>query len=231
MTGKSGHRVDTATRVIRASPRTVYQAFLDPDALVAWLPPHGMNARVEQYEPRVGGAYRIALSYQSPHHSTVGKTSQDTDVVRGRFIELVPNERIVQLVEFESEDPAFAGEMKMTWTLTAVPTGTAVDIRAENVPEGIRPEDHEAGFRSTLDNLAAFTEGVRMTMTEWFLAELDSEAARTRRVLEEVPEGKREWKPHDRSMAFGYLTDLVANILSWVGLAITLDQLEEKTHH
>jgi uncharacterized damage-inducible protein DinB len=65
-----------------------------------------------------------------------------------------------------------------------------------------------------------------MTMTEWLLAELDSEAAITRRVLAEMPEGKREWKPHDRSMAFGHLTDLVANILSWVGLAITLDELD-----
>lgn len=63
-------------------------------------------------------------------------------------------------------------------------------------------------------------------MTEWFLAELASEAAITRRVLAEVPDGKREWKPHDRSMAFGYLTDLTANILSWVGLAITLDELD-----
>ena len=69
-------------------------------------------------------------------------------------------------------------------------------------------------------------EGKHMTMTEWFLAELDSEVAKTRRVLGEVPEGKREWKPHDRSMAFGYLTDLVANIFSWVGLAITLDELD-----
>jgi hypothetical protein len=65
-----------------------------------------------------------------------------------------------------------------------------------------------------------------MKMTEWFLAELQSEAAKTRRVLAETPEGKREWKPHDRSMAFGYLTDLSANVLSWVGLAITLDELD-----
>ena len=65
-----------------------------------------------------------------------------------------------------------------------------------------------------------------MTMTEWFLAELENEAAKTRRVLAEMPEGKRSWKPHDRSMEFGYLTDLVANILSWVALAITLDELD-----
>ena len=65
-----------------------------------------------------------------------------------------------------------------------------------------------------------------MTNTEWFLDELESEAAKTRRVLAELPEGQREWKPHDRSMAFGYLTDLVTNILSWVGLAVTLDELD-----
>jgi uncharacterized damage-inducible protein DinB len=65
-----------------------------------------------------------------------------------------------------------------------------------------------------------------MTMTEWFLAELDSEAAKSRRVLEQVPAGKRTWKPHDRSMEFGYLSELVANIPSWVGMAITLNELD-----
>ena len=65
-----------------------------------------------------------------------------------------------------------------------------------------------------------------MTMTEWFLAELESEAAKSRRVLEQVPAGTRDRKPHDRSMAFGYLSDLVATIPSWVGMAITLDELD-----
>ena len=65
-----------------------------------------------------------------------------------------------------------------------------------------------------------------MTMTEWFLAELESEAAKSRHVLEQAPTGKRDWKPHERSMQFGYLADLVANIPSWVGMAITLDELD-----
>jgi uncharacterized damage-inducible protein DinB len=65
-----------------------------------------------------------------------------------------------------------------------------------------------------------------MKMTDWFLAELESEAGKSRRVLEQVPSGKRDWKPHDRSMPFGYLTDLVANIHSWVGMAITLNELD-----
>jgi uncharacterized damage-inducible protein DinB len=63
-------------------------------------------------------------------------------------------------------------------------------------------------------------------MTEWFLAELESEAAKSRRVLEQVPSGKRDWKPHARSMEFGYLSELVANIPAWVGMAITLDELD-----
>jgi uncharacterized damage-inducible protein DinB len=66
----------------------------------------------------------------------------------------------------------------------------------------------------------------RMTMTEWFLAELESEAAKSRRVLEQVPSGQRDWKPHERSMALGYLAELIANIPSWVGMAITLNELD-----
>jgi len=65
-----------------------------------------------------------------------------------------------------------------------------------------------------------------MTMTEWFLTELESEAGKSRRVLEQVPAGKRDWKPHDRSMSLGNLSDLVANILSWASMAITLDELD-----
>jgi uncharacterized damage-inducible protein DinB len=65
-----------------------------------------------------------------------------------------------------------------------------------------------------------------MTMTEWFLAELESEAAKSRRVLEQVPSGKRDWKPHERSMDFGYLSELVANIPSWISMAITMDELD-----
>jgi uncharacterized damage-inducible protein DinB len=65
-----------------------------------------------------------------------------------------------------------------------------------------------------------------MTLTKWFLSELESEAAKSRRMLEQVPAGRREWKPHDRSMELGYLSELVANIPSWVGMAITLDELD-----
>jgi uncharacterized protein YndB with AHSA1/START domain len=151
-------RIDSASRVIRASPHDIYQAYMDPQAMVSWLPPEGMQGRIDSFDPREGGTYRMALTYEQRDHSVPGKTSQHSDVVRGRFLKLVADERIVQVVEFESEDPAFAGAMKMTWTLTAVPSGTEVAILCENVPEGIRQEDHAAGLKSTLDNLAAFLE-------------------------------------------------------------------------
>jgi uncharacterized protein YndB with AHSA1/START domain len=158
MAKESAERIDSASRVIKAAPRTIYLAFMDPDAIVSWLPPKGMNARIEAYDPRKGGTYRMVLTYDQPGHSAPGKTSEHSDVVQGRFLELIPNERIVQSVEFESNDAAFGGEMRMTWTLSAVPEGTEISVRCENVPDGIRPEDHEAGIRSTLENLAIFTE-------------------------------------------------------------------------
>jgi uncharacterized protein YndB with AHSA1/START domain len=154
----SKKRTDSASRVIMASPRTIYKAFVDPEALVSWLPPEGMKGHIYEFNARDGGAYRMSLTYVGMDHSTIGKTSEHTDVVRGRFLELVPDERIVQLVEFESEDPEFAGAMTMTWILATIPEGTEVTIVCENVPEGIRQDDHEAGMRSTLENLAAFTE-------------------------------------------------------------------------
>lgn len=154
----SKKRTDSASRVIKASPKTIYEAFVDPDAVASWLPPEGMKGQIYTFDAREGGAYEMALTFLGTDHTTPGKTSEHVDVVRGSYLELVPNERIVQLAEFDSEDPAFAGAMTMTWTLAAVPGGTEVTIVCENVPEGIRKEDHDVGLRSTLDNLAAYTE-------------------------------------------------------------------------
>lgn len=151
-------RTDSAARVIAASPDVIYRAFLDPDAWVKWLPPEGMTGHVYQFEPRPGGIYKMALTYRGADWASRGKTSEGTDMVMGRFLELIPNEQVVHLVTFESEDPIFAGEMRMSWKLSSVPGGTKVTITCENVPEGIRQEDHDAGLQSTLKNLANFLE-------------------------------------------------------------------------
>lgn len=84
-------------------------------------------------------------------------------MVNGRFIELVTDRRVVQAVEFASDDPAFAGVMRMTWSLRPARNGIEVSMWCRRLPEGIRPEDHRLGMRSSLQNLAAFveTEGLR----------------------------------------------------------------------
>ena len=77
---------------------------------------------------------------------------------QGRFLELVPDKRVVEIVEFESDDPAFAGAMTIITTLAVVPGGTEVTIRCENVPSGIWLSDHQEGMTSTLENLAVFAK-------------------------------------------------------------------------
>jgi uncharacterized protein YndB with AHSA1/START domain len=151
-------RVDAALRIIKASPEKIYQAFLDPEAIAAWRPPEGMTCEIYEFNPREGGTYRMSFGYADKDHKVGGKTSEDADVFQGRFMELVPGKRIVELVEFESDDPAFAGKMTITTTLVPVPGGTEVTFTAENVPSGIRREDHYEGMASSLKKLAEFTE-------------------------------------------------------------------------
>jgi uncharacterized protein YndB with AHSA1/START domain len=166
MTDRAGaKRIDSGSRVIRASPQTIYRAFLDPVAVTAWRPPKGMKAHVYAFDPREGGTYRMSFAYTDIGHDVRGKTSEHADVFEGRFMKLVPNELIVERVNFESDDPAFAGTMTITTTLTPVTGGTEVTIRCEDVPPGIRPSDHQKGITSTLENLAEFTERPRSSKT------------------------------------------------------------------
>jgi uncharacterized protein YndB with AHSA1/START domain len=150
-------RIDTASRMILASARDIYRAFLDPKSVATWRPPEGMTARVDSFDPRVGGGYRMAFVYEDGHDGR-GKSSAREDVFEGRFVELLAYERIVEQVAFESDDPAFAGIMTITTTLAPLSDGTKVTFRCENVPPGILPEDHNQGLSSSLKNLAAFVE-------------------------------------------------------------------------
>lgn len=151
-------RTDTASKVINASPHTIYRAFLDPVAVAAWRPPEGMVCRIYSFDPREGGKYRMAFEYKNQDHSVQGKTSAHADVFEGTFVELREDARIVEVVKFESDDPAFKDELTFITTFERVTDGTLVTIVAENVPDAIRPEDHAQGMGSTLMNLAAFTE-------------------------------------------------------------------------
>lgn len=156
-TRASRGRRDTASRLVQAAPDVVYRAFADARSLMAWLAPEGMTGTPFEYEFHEGGRYRIELRYEDKSGS--GKSTDRTDVSRGQFIELVPGRRIKQSVEFESDDPAFAGTMTMTWTFApSANGGTLVNIAADDVPSGIKAEDHQAGLNSSLEHLARLLE-------------------------------------------------------------------------
>lgn len=144
--------------MIAAPPDQVYAALVRPEALTAWLPPTGMSGTFERFDPRPGGSYRLVLTYAEGSASR-GKATADTDIVESRFIDLVPGVRVVQAVDFVSDDPTYAGTMTMTWEVTEVDEGTRVDIVADNVPDGIAADDHAAGLASSLLNLAKYLEG------------------------------------------------------------------------
>ena len=150
-------RTDRGSRVIAASPERAWAALVDPGALLAWLPPGEMTGRFERFEARPGGSYRMVLTYPDASGAP-GKATADSDIVEARFVDIVPGERVVQAVDFVSDDPAYAGTMTMTWEVTAAGAGTRVDIVAEDVPDGISAEDHAAGLASSLRNLAAYVE-------------------------------------------------------------------------
>ena len=150
-------RTDRAERRLRAAPDRVWRALTEPELLAQWLPPEGMTGSFEHFDLRPGGGYRMILAYDDPL-AGAGKSGDGHDRVEGRFARIVPGERLEQLIEFESDDPAFAGTMRMAWEIVPDRTGSRVVIQAEDVPSGISAEDHQTGLASSLANLAALVE-------------------------------------------------------------------------
>ncbi len=151
-------RSTEVSKLIHASREAIYRAFLDANAVTEWLPPDTMKGKVLDFEPHPGGKFRIALTYQNADDAQRGKSSDDTDIAEGRFAELVPNEKIVWITEFDSDDPAFAGEMTITWLLKDADGGTEVTTLCENIPSGVRLEDNELGSQQSLNHLATYVE-------------------------------------------------------------------------
>lgn len=150
----------TSTRVRRHidAPRAaVYRALVDPTAVARWMVPDGMTSAVHAFEPRVGGAIRISLTYAAP--GAVGKTSAHADTYHGRFVRLVPDREVVETVVFETDDPAMQGEMTLTMTLEDEGAGTALVAVHDHLPPGIPPADNELGWSLSLAKLAALVEG------------------------------------------------------------------------
>src|SRR4051812_10412662 len=103
------------SRRVNAPRARVYRALLDAQAVATWMVPTGMTSHVHAFEAREGGSFRISLTYDAP--TGTGKTTAQTDTFHGRFVKLVPDEQVVEVVEFETADPAMRGEMTISFTL------------------------------------------------------------------------------------------------------------------
>lgn len=134
-------------RVLRAPPERVYRAFLDPDAMAKWLPPHGFTGRVLSMDARVGGSYRMQFTNFS---------NGQTHAFGGAYVELVPGERIVHTDRFD--DPNLPGEMRTTITFKAVLVGTELTVEQAGIPAVIPTEMCYLGWQESLQLLAQLIE-------------------------------------------------------------------------
>ncbi|WP_311221082.1 MULTISPECIES: SRPBCC family protein [unclassified Acidovorax] len=137
----------TLHRVLRAPPDRVYRAFLDPDAMAKWLPPHGFSGKVLEMDARVGGRYRMQFTNFS---------NGQIHAFGGEYLELVPGERIVNTDRFDA--PGLPGEMRTTVTLKAVSLGTELTAVQEGIPPMIPVEACYLGWQESLQLLALLVE-------------------------------------------------------------------------
>ncbi|MEO7913331.1 MAG: SRPBCC family protein [Roseiflexaceae bacterium] len=146
---------------VNAPRAQVYRALIDARAVATWMVPHGMSSHVHVFEGHEGGSFRISLTYDTP--SGTGKTTAQTDTYHGRFVKLVPNEQVVEVMEFETADPAMRGEMTVTFRLVEVDGGTDILAVHDNLPSGVAPADNETGWRMALEKLARLVEADQKT--------------------------------------------------------------------
>lgn len=153
----------TSTRLtqhINAPRAKVYRALIDAQAVATWMVPSGMTSHVHEFESREGGAFRISLTYDTP--TGAGKTTAHTDTYHGRFVTLVPDEQVVEVMEFETDDDTMRGEMIVTFTLADAGGGTDVLAVHDHVPPGVAPADNEMGWRMSLEKLARLVEAEQL---------------------------------------------------------------------
>lgn len=134
-------------RVIRATPERLYRAFLDPDAMAKWLPPHGFTGKVHHLDASVGGTYRMSFTNFSSGHS---------HAFGGTYVELVPHKRLRYTDRFD--DPGLPGEMQTTITLAQVSCGTELHVAQEGIPDVIPVEQCYLGWQESLALLTLLVE-------------------------------------------------------------------------
>lgn len=134
-------------RVLRSKANRVYRAFLDPEALVKWLPPHGFTAKVHQQDAKVGGSYRMSFTNFSTGQS---------HAFGGKYVELVPDQRLRYTDSFEN--PGLPGEMVTTVTIKEVSVGVELNVVQEGIPDAIPVEACYQGWQESLELLTKLVE-------------------------------------------------------------------------
>lgn len=142
---------------LNAPRERVYRALVDAGDVQRWRFPSEMSCEIHEWEPHEGGRVRVSLTYDAKDRQ--GKTHGRTDTYSGRFVTLVPHELVVEVDEFETDDPAFAGEMTMTIRLAdAAGGGTELVALHDGMPSAVSAADNEAGWREALSRLAQLVE-------------------------------------------------------------------------
>ncbi|MEQ1440633.1 SRPBCC family protein [Fontimonas sp. SYSU GA230001] len=134
-------------RVLRAPPERVYKAFIDPQALVKWLPPNGFTATVHHSDVRVGGTYRMSFT---------NFCTGSSHAFGGTYLELSPGERLRYNDRFD--DPNLPGTMQVTITFRKVSCGTELNVSQEGIPDAIPVEACHLGWQESLALLAQLVE-------------------------------------------------------------------------
>jgi uncharacterized protein YndB with AHSA1/START domain len=134
-------------RVLRSTPDRIFRAFIDPDAMAKWLPPHGFTGKVHSMDARVGGGYKMSFK---------NFTTGDSHSFGGKFLELVPGERLRYTDQFD--DPNLPGEMVTTVTLKKVSVGVELNVVQEGIPEAIPAEACYLGWQESLTLLTQLVE-------------------------------------------------------------------------
>ena len=134
-------------RVLRSPPERIYRAFLDADAMAKWLPPYGFTGKVHEIKAEVGGTYKMSFTNLTTGHS---------HSFGGKFVELVPNERICHTDKFD--DPNLPGEMRTTISLKKVSVGTELSVVQEGIPSAIPVDGCYLGWQQSLTLLAQLVE-------------------------------------------------------------------------
>lgn len=141
---------------INAPRSTVYRLLLDGDAVAAWMVPDGVTSEVHRFEPVEGGSFSITLNHD--FRTDAGETVPQHDAYFGTFRALIPDEQVVEVLEFVTEMPDMTGAQTVTFALTDVDGGTHVDVLHEGVPPGLSHADNEVSWQLALTKLGALAE-------------------------------------------------------------------------